>query len=629
MHAMNDNRPRSLPSRFFSSLGRGLDQSRRVFVNVLFLVLVVGLLAAVLAGGPKVPKGAALVVAPKGNIVEQVAARSPQDLVAGLAGGGPAEETLLKDVLDALAAARDDERISSVYLDLDEMGGAGMTVLEDAAAALRDFRKSGKKVIAAGDAFNMRGYYLAAQADEVLLNPDGMVLIEGFGRYRTYYREGIDKLGVTWNVFRVGEYKSAVEPFLRNDMSPEAKEADLEWLGDIWRAYLASVSKARRTTPEALTAFIEGMPELLKATGGDTAKIALEAKLVDKLAARDEVRKRMIALAGEDEKSKSFKQVAMADYLEALGSDRPGAKGKGDKVAVVVAKGEIVDGSAGPGRIGGDSTAALIRKARQDEKVKAIVLRVDSGGGSAFASEVIRRELQLAQEAKKPVVVSMGSVAASGGYWIATSSDEIWASPETITGSIGIFGMFPTIEKPLAKYLGMHVDGVGTTSWAGALRIDRELNPRLGETIQTVINHGYEEFLARVSKARKMSRDDVDKIARGRVWSGADAKERGLVDKLGGLQEAIASAAEKAKLGKTYQVTYVEKEKSLKEKLMANLSVRSTRIAAAFGYTLAPSPAPAAGPGAAILQAVANEADRLSVWNDPRGIYAHCFCEVK
>ncbi len=626
---MNDTRPRSLPRRVLSSLGRGLDQSRRVFVNVLFLTIVVGLLAAVFAGGPKVPKGAALVVAPKGNLVEQLAARSPQDLVAGLAGGSKAEETLLKDVLDALAAAKDDKRISAVYLDLDEMGGAGMSVLEDAAAGLRDFRKSGKKLIAGGDAFDMRGYYLAAQADEILLNPDGGVLIEGFGRYRTYYREGIDRLGITWNVFRVGEYKSAVEPYLRNDMSPEAKEADLEWLGDIWRAYLAGVATARKTTPEALTAYIEGMPDLLKAAGGDTAKIALDAKLVDKLAARDEVRKRMIALAGEDEKTKSFKQVSMADYLEALGNDRPGAKGKGDKVAVVVARGEIVDGTAAPGRIGGDSTAALIRKARQDEKVKAIVLRVDSGGGSAFASEVIRRELQLAREAKKPVVVSMGNVAASGGYWIATSSDEIWASPETITGSIGIFGMFPTIEKPLAKYLGMHVDGVGTTSWAGALRIDRELDPRIGESIQQMINHGYEEFLTRVSRARKMSRDDVDKIARGRVWSGADAKERGLVDKLGGLQDAIASAAARAGLGKTYQVTYVEKEQSLKEKVMAGLSVRATRVAATFGYTLAPVSEPAAGAGAAILRAVADEADRLSVWNDPRGIYARCFCEVK
>lgn len=625
---MNDPRPRSLPGRVLSALGRGLDQSRRLFVNALFLVIVALLLAAVFAGGPKVPKGAALVVAPKGALVEQVAARSPQDLVDDLAGGGQ-KETLVKDVLDALAAAKGDKRISAVYLDFDELSGAGMTVLEDVAAALRDFRKSGKKVIATGDNFDTRSYYLAAQADEIFLHPAGMVLIEGFGRYRTYYHDAIDRLGVSWHVFRVGEYKSAVEPYLRDDMSPEAKEADREWMGDLWRAWLGGVATARKTTPEALTAYIEGIPDLMKATHGDTAKIALEAKLVDKLAQRDEVRKRMIALAGADEKSKSFKQVSMADYLEALGSDRPGANGKGDKVAVVVARGDIVDGTAGPGRIGGDSTAALVRTARQDEKVKAIVLRVDSGGGSAFASEIIRRELELAREAKKPVVVSMGNVAASGGYWIATSSDEIWASPETITGSIGIFGMFPTVEKPLAKYLGMHVDGVGTTSWAGALRMDRELQPKVGETIQSMIDHGYEEFLSRVGKARKMSRDDVDKIARGRVWSGADAKERGLVDKLGGLPDAIASAAAKAKLGKSYQVTYVEKEQTLKEKILAGLSVRAARVAASFGYTLAPAPVPVAGTGAAILRAVAEEADRLSVWNDPRGIYAHCLCEVK
>lgn len=624
---MNDERPRSLPRRVLSALGSGLDQSRRVFVNVLFLALVVGVLVALFAGGPKVEKGSALVLAPRGNIVEQLSARSPRDLVGSLAGGGT-DETLLKDVVDALAAAKKDARISSVYLDLDDMGSAGMTVLEDLGAALADFRASKKKVVVAGDFFDTRRYYLAARADEVLLHPEGMVLIEGFGRYRSYYRDAIDRLGVTWHVFRVGEYKSAVEPYLRNDMSPEAKEADLEWMGDLWRAWLASVATARKTTPEALTALVEALPERLKAAGGDPARLAVDAKLVDRLASRAEVRERMIALAGEDTKSKSFRQVAMADYLEALGGDRPGAKGKGDKVAVVVAKGEIVDGTAGPGRVGGDSTAALVRKARQDEKVKAIVLRVDSPGGSAFASEVIRHELQLARDAKKPVVVSMGSVAASGGYWISTSSDEIWASPETITGSIGIFGMFPTIEKPLAKYLGVHVDGVGTTPWAG-VRLDRELPPQVGTAIQTMIDHGYEAFLDRVGKARRMSRDQVDRIARGRVWSGADAKEIGLVDRLGGLAQAIESAAAKAKLGKTYQVTYVEKERSLKERVLSGLSARATRLAAAFGYTLAPAADPLTGPGANLLRAVAAEADALSVWNDPRGIYAHCLCEVK
>ncbi|HMM35592.1 MAG TPA: signal peptide peptidase SppA [Thermoanaerobaculia bacterium] len=624
---MNSERPRSLPRRALSAIGRGLTFVRNTFLNVLALSVVVGLLAALFAGGPKVEKGSALVLVPKGNIVEQLTAKSPSDLVENLAGGGT-EETLLKDLVDALAAAKTDERISSVYLDLDEMGGAGMTVLEDVAAALADFRSSGKKVVVAGDLFDMRRYYLAAQGDELLLHPEGMVLIEGFGRYRSYYKDAIDRLGVTWNVFRVGEYKSAVEPYLRNDMSPEAKEADLEWMGDLWRAYVAAVAKARKTTPEAIVALVDQLPERLKAAGGNPAKLALDAKLVDRLATRDEVRKRMIELAGEDAKSKSFRQVALGDYLEALGSDRPGAKAKGDAVAVVVAKGEIVDGTAGPGRVGGDSTAALIRKARQDEKVKAIVLRVDSPGGSAFASEVIRRELELAREGKKPVIVSMGSVAASGGYWISTSSDEIWASPETITGSIGIFGMFPTIEKPLAKYLGVHVDGVGTTPWAG-IRIDRELPPEVGGAIQAMIDNGYEEFLARVGRARKMTRDQVDKIARGRVWSGADAKEIGLVDHLGGLGKAIESAAAKAKLGKTYRVTYVEKEKSLKEKLLSSFSVRATRLAAAFGYTLAPAAETADGPGAALLGAVAAEVDQLSVWNDPRGVYAHCLCEVK
>lgn len=624
---MNSERPRSLPRRALSAIGRGLTFVRNTFLNVLALSVVVGLLAALFAGGPKVEKGSALVLVPKGNIVEQLTAKSPSDLVENLAGGGT-EETLLKDLVDALAAAKTDERISSVYLDLDEMGGAGMTVLEDVAAALADFRSSGKKVVVAGDLFDMRRYYLAAQGDELLLHPEGMVLIEGFGRYRSYYKDAIDRLGVTWNVFRVGEYKSAVEPYLRNDMSPEAKEADLEWMGDLWRAYVAAVAKARKTTPEAIVALVDQLPERLKAAGGNPAKLALDAKLVDRLATRDEVRKRMIELAGEDAKSKSFRQVALGDYLEALGSDRPGAKAKGDAVAVVVAKGEIVDGTAGPGRVGGDSTAALIRKARQDEKVKAIVLRVDSPGGSAFASEVIRRELELAREGKKPVIVSMGSVAASGGYWISTSSDEIWASPETITGSIGIFGMFPTIEKPLAKYLGVHVDGVGTTPWAG-IRIDRELPPEVGGAIQAMIDNGYEEFLARVGRARKMTRDQVDKIARGRVWSGADAKEIGLVDHLGGLGKAIESAAAKAKLGKTYRVTYVEKEKSLKEKLLSSFSIRATRLAAAFGYTLAHAAETADGPGAALLGAVAAEVDQLSVWNDPRGVYAHCLCEVK
>jgi len=336
----------------------------------------------------------------------------------------------------------------------------------------------------------------------------------------------------------------------------------------------------------------------------------------------------MIELAGEDKKEKTFRQVSVADYLEARGGDRTGQKG-GEAVAVVVAKGDILDGKQPAGTIGGDSTAALVRRARQDEKVKAIVLRVDSPGGSAFASEVIRREMVLARQAGKKVVVSMGSLAASGGYWISTASDEIWASPSTITGSIGIFGLFPTVEKPLARYLGIHVDGVGTTPLSGALRLDRPLRPELGRAVQAAIDHGYEEFLARVAEARKLSRDEVDKIARGRVWSGADAQERKLVDRLGGLPEAIASAAELARLEKGYRTWWVEEELPWKQRVLRNLTSGQARLARAFGLE-ATEPEPPPPPAA--LRALREQLGgtlRLLWLQDPAGIYAFCPCEVK
>jgi protease-4 len=337
----------------------------------------------------------------------------------------------------------------------------------------------------------------------------------------------------------------------------------------------------------------------------------------------------MIEIAGENKKEHTFQQVTVADYLEAKGGDRNGVRGRGDAVAVVVAVGEIVDGKAPAGTIGGDSTAALIRQARQDDKVKAIVLRVDSGGGSAFASEVIRRELAVARQQGKKVVVSMGSVAASGGYWISTASDEIWASSDTITGSIGIFGMFPTFEKPLAKYLGLHVDGVGTTWLSGALRVDRPLKPEVGKMVQLAIDKGYQDFLVRVAEARKMTPEDVNKIARGRVWSGADAYERKLVDRLGNLPDALASAIQMAKLPKDARVWYVQKEKSFKERLMSKLLEDRASLTRTLG--LAPDGREIATPSATVraLAEQLHETVRLLSLNDPNGAYAYCFCEVK
>ncbi len=615
---------------FFRGLWRVIDGLRRLILNVLFFGFLVVLIAIALSGRPSIPSGgAALVLKPQGVIVEQLSGGDPvQRLVSELVGARPAvKETLLKDLLDAIRAAKDDKRIKAVFLDLDDMASAGMTGLEDLRDALVDFRKSGKKVVAYAEGYGQSQYYLAAQADEVYVHPEGYVLLTGFGRWRNYYKDGLDRLGVEVHVFRVGEYKSYAEPFLRNDMSPEAREMSLDVYGDLWRDYLASVASARKIKPEEITSTIEALPDRLRTTSGDIPKLALQAKLVDKLAPRDEVRRRMIELVGEDKSTKSFRQVGYAGYLAARGGDRSGA-GRGPAVAVVVAKGEILDGSQPSGTIGGDSTSRVIRRAREDDSVKALVLRVDSPGGSAFASEQVRRECELMRGAGKPVIVSMGSVAASGGYWISTASDEIWASPDTITGSIGIFGIFPTVDKPLAKYLGIHTDGVGTTRFSDVARPDRPLDPGFADVFQQAINHGYDEFLARVGQARHMTPAQVDKIARGRIWSGQDAKTIGLVDQLGDLDQAIASAAKRAKLAKGYRVWYVEKEKTLRERIVGMLASAGLKAVRAIGWAEEPSaPAPAALSVAGRLSAIRHEAERFGRWNDPRGMYAHCLCE--
>ncbi len=611
--------PRRRRLAWLGSLGRGIDRLRRFVVNALFVVIVIALIVILLQGlGSKVPDKAALVVNPQGAVVEQLNGDPLSQIRDQLMGqGGP--ETLLQDLLDAIRAAKDDDRIQVLLLDLDGLGSVGMSKLLDLKAAIVDFKKSGKKVIAAGDAYEQNGYFLAAQADEVLMHPQGGIILEGFGRFITFFKDGLDKLEVDVHVFRVGEYKSAVEPYLRNDMSAESKEANLAYLNDLWATYLREAAAGRKLQVADLQAYIDNFKANLAAHHGQLGELALKAKLVDKLANPDEVRARLIQLVGEDEESHSFKQIAYAEYLAARDEDRRGARASGDLVGVVVAKGEILDGTQPTGLVGGDSTAALIRQARQNKDVKAIVLRVDSPGGSAFASEIIRRECELARKAGKPVVVSMGSVAASGGYWIATASDEIWASPATITGSIGIFGMFPTYDKPLAKFLGVHVDGVGTTPLAGALRADRPFNPEVGEVIQLIINKGYDDFLTRVAEARKMSKEAVDKIARGRVWSGEDALQIGLVDKLGGLPQAIESAAARAKLGKDYKIRYIEKEQDWKQRLVTDM------MAGAAVHLGQPADAGArAVPFLRETRALARQAMLYSRFNDPQGMYAYC-----
>jgi protease-4 len=618
---MDSSRP-NLFFRIARGLWRGLDRFRRLTFNLLFLLVVVALVAAAFSGGgPEVPERAALVLAPRGQVVEQLSGDSLARLLGKLDGSAE-EETLLSDLLDAIDAAREDDRIAALYVQTDEMTGIGPSKLQDLEKAIGEFKAAGKKVVASGDLFTNGTYHLAAQADEVHLNPMGMVLLDGYGLWRPYFRAGLDKYEVDVHVFRVGEFKSAVEPYLRDGISPEARESYLDVLGDLWGSYLGDVATARETSPEAIAATIDEIGDRLRAVGGDGARLALAAGRVDQLSNRDEVRARMIELVGEEEDGKGFSRIGVDDYLKASGL-RGKKPAKGDAVGVVVAKGTILDGSRPPGEIGGDSTAALVRQAREDEEIKAVVLRVDSGGGSAFASEVIRRELELTRAAGKPVVVSMGSVAASGGYWIATSSDEIWASPDTITGSIGIFGMIPTFQKPLAKYLGVTVDGVGTTWLSGAVRPDRALDPRAGELVQLMIDRGYEEFLERVAKARDMSRDEVDRIARGRIWSGADAHRIGLVDQLGGLEEAIAAAAGRAGLEGEPKVRFLEPERTWKERLAEQLFRSAVSL---VGET--PRPPRGLSP-ARPWRELERGLEPLLALDDPTGLLAHCLCEVQ
>lgn len=617
---------RNIVSRALGATWRGIEIASRLILVLVAVALLVGLFLLTRDDTPEVPEKAALVIAPRGMLVEQLAG-DPTDRAIQQLTGQESPETLWRDLDDAIRAAADDDRIQALYLGLDQLAGGGLSKLQALRASIEEFKAGGKPVIATSDVYLRDSYYLASAADEIHLHKQGLVLLEGYGRYRTYYKEGIDKAEIDWNVFKVGEYKSAVEPYLRNDMSPEAREANLEWMGDLWRSYVADVAAARGTTPDAIVESIERFPELIAEAGGDNGRMALDAGLVDHLADRDEVRARMIELVGEDEETHSFHQVPHGAYLKALGDKARRHPTDGDGVAVVVAKGTILDGSQPPGAIGGESTAALVRDARNDDGVKAIVLRVDSGGGSAFASELIRRELAVAREAGKKVVVSMGTLAASGGYWISTASDEIWASPNTITGSIGIFGMVPTFQKPMQKHLGWRVDGVGTTWMAGALRLDRQLDPRLGQSIQTMIEQGYRDFLDRVAEARSMSVEEVDRIARGRVWSGHDAHERGLVDRLGDLDEAIASAAAMAELGDGYAVRFVEKEPSFQERMMRQFL---TRAATWIG----PAEASFRRAGLptfqrSLLDLVRRETEALASLNDPSGIYALCDCELE
>jgi protease IV len=607
---------KSLLGRLFGLLWAVVVGVYRLIVIALVLLMVGGLWLLLQGGpAPRMEDNVALVIYPSGQLVESRADDPAQRFFEELA-GEPPSQTPVRDLTDALEKGAEDSRVALAVLKLDQMWGAGFAQIQELAAAIKVFRAAGKPVYAYGPYYDQAAYFVAAQADQLSLDPMGIVLIEGLDVYQNYFKEGLDKLGVNVHIFRVGEYKSAVEPFERNDMSAAAKEANLEWLNDLWLTYRREAGTARRLTDSAVQDYVVGMAPALKQNGGDAAALAMTSKLVDRIETQQQFRQRVAETVGWDDDRGTFRQVHHAEYLEVLGHERKLESAAADKtIALVVVQGEIVDGDSEPGYAGADTVARQLADARLDEDVAAVVLRIDSPGGSVFASERIRREVQALQADSKPVVVSMGNVAASGGYWIAMDADEIWAHDTTITGSIGIFALVPTFEKPLAK-IGIHTDGIGTTPLAGAFRGDRPLTPEIQLVIQTQLEQGYKLFTEGVATARDLPIEKVQEIARGRVWSGADALALGLVDQVGGLQDAVAAAVRLAGL---------EPERYRLREAIEQQPIPLLRVLDLLGTSRLQSLARAWLPAAA-LQPVEQVADKLRWLSDPRGLYAHCFC---
>lgn len=593
-------------------------------VASIFLLILLIAVAGIYAQDPpiRVPQNAALVIAPKGMIVEQ--SRVPE-FAEFMTGQSPAPETELRDILKAIDLAGKDRSIKAIVLDLDRMSGAGAAILHILGDALTDFRDSGKKVYALGDGFSQSQYYLAAHADEIWMHPMGSLSLLGYSSYGPYFAEALDKLKAQVHVFRVGTYKSAVEPFTLNGMSDAARDANRAFLDTLWSGYVADVSARRGFDEARIAEVIASLPTLLENAGGDTAQMVLDLGFVDALKTRAQMTSDMAALLdpdaasdenGDDEDD-TFPRIGMDRYLKARAAEDNGEK---SRVAVVTLRGAIVPGEAPVDQIGAESAVRLIERARKDDTVKAVVLRVDSPGGSAFASELIRQAVLETQKAGKPVVASFGNVAASGGYWISANADEIWAMPETITGSIGIFGLFLNVQDSLAA-LGIRTDGVGTTDLAGQPDPTRPLSDDMARILQTSIEDGYEKFLARVAEGRDMSPEDVDAIAQGRVWAGSTAKELGLVDGLGDLEAAAGRAADLAGIEGDWRLYHVRKPLKPFEKILLQLAEQ------AHVRALLPEPAEASAPAPAV-QALSRQVqtvlDRVAWMQDPRGAYALC-----
>ncbi|MFX4246520.1 signal peptide peptidase SppA [Escherichia coli] len=601
---------------FFKWTWRLLNFVREMVLNLFFIFLVlvgVGIWMQVSSSDTKETAGrGALLLDISGVIVDKPdSSQRFSKLSRQLLGASSdrLQENSLFDIVNTIRQAKDDRNITGIVMDLKDFAGGDQPSMQYIGKALKEFRDSGKPVYAVGENYSQGQYYLASFANKIWLSPQGVVDLHGFATNGLYYKSLLDKLKVSTHVFRVGTYKSAVEPFIRDDMSPAAREADSRWIGELWQNYLNTVAANRQIPAQQVFPGAQGLLEGLTKTGGDTAKYALENKLVDALASSAEIEKALTKEFGWSKTDKNYRAISYYDYALKTPADT------GDSIGVVFANGAIMDGEETQGNVGGDTTAAQIRDARLDPKVKAIVLRVNSPGGSVTASEVIRAELAAARTAGKPVVVSMGGMAASGGYWISTPANYIVANPSTLTGSIGIFGVITTVENSLDS-IGVHTDGVSTSPLAD-VSITKALPPEAQQMMQLSIENGYKRFITLVADARHSTPEQIDKIAQGHVWTGQDAKANGLVDSLGDFDDAVAKAAELAKV-KQWHLEYYVDEPTFFDKVMDNMSGSVRAMLPDAFQAMLPAPL------ASVASTVKSESDKLAAFNDPQNRYAFC-----
>ncbi|MFZ3407583.1 signal peptide peptidase SppA [Vibrio chagasii] len=605
----------------FKGIWKLITFVRVALVNLIFLLSIAVIYFVYFhsdTAPPTVPQQSALVLNLSGPIVEQSRYINPMDSVTGsLLGKDLPKENILFDIVETIRYAKDDDNVTGIVLALKELPETNLTKLRYIAKALNEFKASGKPIYAVGDFYNQSQYYLASYATKVYMSPDGGVLLKGYSAYSLYYKTLLEKLNVNTHVFRVGTYKSAIEPFIRDDMSDAAKESASRWLGQLWSAYVDDVSNNRQIDAKTLNPNMDTFLKELESVDGDIAKLAEKLGLVDELATRQQVRLELADVFGSDGQD-SYNALGYYEYRATM---LPDMSSESHDVAVIVASGAIMDGKQPRGTVGGDTTAALLRQARNDDKVKAVVLRVDSPGGSAFASEVIRNEIEAIKQAGKPVVVSMSSLAASGGYWISMGADKILAQPTTLTGSIGIFSVITTFEKGLND-IGVYTDGVGTSPFSG-LGITTGLTEGAKDAFQMGIEHGYRRFIGLVGENRGMDVDAVDKIAQGRVWTGQDAMQNGLVDEIGDFDDAIAAAASLAEL-ESYNIYWVEEPLSATEQFIQEFM---NQVQMSIGLDIQSMIPSSLQP---VTQQLAQDSQLLSNFNDPQGRYAFCLnCQVQ